>query len=353
MSKVNIAHYEGNNPWKKRQPEQPPNLDDIIENFSRNFFGGSGDTMFPIIVLLLVSFLWFISGFYVVKPAEEAIVLRFGKYYHTYGPGLHWIARGVDNKYLVNINQIYSYNYSDQMLTEDENYVKAAITVFYRVSNPRDYLFNVTDPEETLFDAVHSSLRQTIGHTHLEEILTSGKEQVRMETASLLNQILTSYGTGIVVTDVKLQEATVPAGVLSAFDDVITAREAKAAKISQGERYFKKVVPLARGKSQRILTEAQAYHDKIVLNAKAEVAKFLALLPEYTLNKKLFIDRIYLETMGEILPKLRKLYVSDNKQILYLSLADTKGLPDLAKNNLLTEIDEKLTDFNDTIAGSR
>ncbi|MEC8064160.1 MAG: FtsH protease activity modulator HflK [Pseudomonadota bacterium] len=349
MEKSEIYQYEDKNPWQRRKTEEPPNIDDLLDQFSNNLFGGSGGVLFPLFLFLVLVILWAISGFYVVKPAEQAIILRFGKYYTTNGPGLHWIAPGIDNKYLVNINQIYSYNYSDQMLTEDENYVKAAITVFYRIDNPRNYLFNVIDPEETLHDAVHSALRQTIGHTHLEEILTSGKEQVRTETATLLNQVLTSYGTGIIVTDVKLQEATVPATVISAFDDVITAREAKAAKISQGERYFKKVVPLAKGKSQRIITEAQAYHDKVVLNARADVAQYLALLPQYTTNSKILSDRLYYQTLDDILERVHKVYVSDNKQVLYLPLPNAKEGTDLLKKNILpSELEEKLSDFRDS-----
>ena len=317
----NLATFDENDPWQKKRPQQPPNLDEIFEDFGGKFFqNNNGPLFFPLLILFVVSLLWIVSGFYIVKPAQEAIVLRFGKYHATEGPGLHWIAQGLENKYVVNVNRIYTYNYSDQMLTEDENYVKASITVFYRIQSPKDFLFNVRDPEESLNDAVHSALRQTIGHTHLEEVLTSGKEVVRQDTAKLIKSILATYKTGIDVTDVKLQEATVPPSVIAAFDDVITAREAKAAKISQGERYVKKVVPLARGQSKRRLQEAQAYHDKVVLHAKADVAKFLALLPLYEKNGKLMQQRLYFDTMDSVLSRVNKIFVPDNKQILYLPI---------------------------------
>ena len=316
-----VVNFDENDPWQKKRPQQPPNLDEIFEEFGGKIISNNhGPWFVPSLVLLLLLFLWMVSGFYIVKPAQEAIVLRFGQYHATEGPGLHWIAQGLESKVVVNVNRIYSYNYSDQMLTEDENYVKAAITVFYRIASPKEYLFNVRDPDESLYDAVHSALRQTIGHTHLEEILTSGKEIVRQDTAKLLNEILSAYQTGIEVTDVKLQEATVPSTVIAAFDDVITAREAKAAKISQGERYVKKVVPLARGQSKRLLQEAQAYHDKVVLNAKADVAKFLALLPLYKQNDKLMQQRLYFDTMDTVLARVNKIFVPDNKQILYLPI---------------------------------
>ena len=319
--------YDNNDPWQKKRREDPPNLDEIFEGLNLSFLQGDyGFFFFPLLVLLVALVLWIVSGFYIVKPAQEAIVLRFGKYFDSYGPGLHWIARGIDNKYIVNTSRIYAYNYSDQMLTEDENYVKAAITVFYRIDSPKDYLFNVRDPEDTLFDAVHSALRQTIGHTDLEEVLTSGKEVVRSQTAKLLNEVLDSYGTGIEVTDVKLQEATVPQSVIAAFDDVITARETKAAKISQGERYVKKVVPLAKGKSDRILEEAHAYHAKIVLNAQADVARFLALLPEFSASPDIIQSRLYLETMQTILGRVDKVFVNNSKQILNLSTSHSKPI---------------------------
>lgn len=329
-----VFNNEEHDPWKRKNKDQPPNIDELLAQLGKHISGnsdnsssGSGMSISLLLILIVFFvFLWFVSGFYIVKPPEKAVVLRFGSYHETQGPGLHWIARGIENKYVVNVNRIENYSYSSEMLTEDENYAKVALTVFYRVKNPEHYLFNVKNPTGSLEDVVHSALRQIVGHTHLEEILTSGKEIARSQVANLVESTLSNYRTGIEVTDVKLQEATVPKNVIAAFDNVITAREDKAAKISQGQRYVKKVVPLAQGKRQRLLQEASAYYKKVVLNADSNVARYLALLPQHSLYPDILEKRLYFETMETVLERLNKVYVNkDSKQIFYVPTIRSGG----------------------------
>ena len=313
------------NPWERRKTKQPPNIDELLLKYGRQYFGNgsssssSGNTTALALLLGVLAIFWFVSGFYVIKPAEEGVLLRFGRFVERQGPGLHWMARGVNRVYIMNTNRIDTWNYSAEMLTKDENYAKVALSVFYRIGNPEDYLFRVTDPITSMENAVASALRQVIGSTDLEAILTTGKEATRREVELLVNEILDDYQTGIVVTDVKMQEATVPSSVIKAFDNVITAREIKAAKISQGERYVKDIIPKAKGKAQRAVEAAKAYQDEVILNAQADVAKFLALLPRYEKNPKLLTDRIYLETLQKTLARLNKVYVNDSRSLVYLS----------------------------------
>ena len=259
-----------NNPWERKRQKEPPTIDEIFMKYSKKYFNGgslSGGRrngfLFAIIFGVLLLF-WVLSGFYTVKPAEEGVLLRFGRYRSQVDPGLHWMARGIDSVYVLNTNRIETWNYSAEMLTKDENYAKVALSVFYRVGNPKDYLFKVQDPVTSMENAVASALRQVVGHTDLEDILTTGKEKARMQVESLVNEILDDYQTGIVVTDVKMQEATVPQSVIKAFDNVITAREEKAAKISIGERYVKDILPKARGQARRKIEEAMAYQDQVI-----------------------------------------------------------------------------------------
>lgn len=320
----NVDIMEPNDPWKRRDSQQPPNIDDIFAELSGGMLGKDSDNNLLYFLLFALVGLWALSGIYVVKPAEEAVVLRAGKYNASYGPGLHWFARGIENVYVLNTNEIDNYSYSSEMLTEDENYARVALTVYYRIKDPKDFLFNVNDPVESLQGAVQSSLRQVIGHTHLEEILTFGKEKTRADAAKLIETILARYNTGIEVTDVKLQEATVPSQVLSAFDNVITAREEKAAKISKGEQYVKRVIPEATGKARRTIEAANAKQSRVLFDAKADVAKFLALLPEYNADPTIMQKRLYYQTMQRVLPRVSKVFSSAEKPVLFLSVPSSK-----------------------------
>ena len=322
MAAPSASKMNDHNPWERKRPQQPPNLDEILAKLKRKYTGGGGngpsDSGWFMILLAVIGVFWVLLGFYVVRPAEEGVQLRFGRMHTRVQPGLHWMARGIDQLYVLNTNRIETINYSSEMLTRDENYAKVALSVFYRIGNPEDYLFRVADPITSLENAVSSALRQVIGHTDLEAILTTGKEKARADVEALVNEILDDYRTGIVVTDVKMQEATVPATVIKAFDNVITAREEKAAKISQGERYVKDIIPKAIGKASREVEEARAYQDQVILNAQADVAQYLALLPLYQKDSKLLTDRLYFETMQKVLGRLNKVYVSNTNALLYL-----------------------------------
>lgn len=318
-----LALRESKDPWKRNNRNNPPDIDELLSELGGKFNssgGGKASPWFKYGLIFALVGLWAISGLYIVRPAENSVMLRFGRYITTLGPGLHWVAPGLEQRYIVNTNEIVVYSYASEMLTKDENYARVALTVYYRKADPYKFLFSVNDPEESLRGALQSALRQVIGHTHLEDILTSGKESARIEVTELTKQILEAYQTGLEITDIKLQEATAPIQVMPAFDNVIVAREEKAAKISQGERYVKKVIPVARGKAARIKEAAQAYAKQVVLNAKADTAKYLALLPEYEKDSELLTQRIYFESMAKVLSKTQKLFVSDPKQLLLLNV---------------------------------
>lgn len=336
-SKMNNEH----NPWERKKTNQPPNIDELFSQFGKKYFkgGGAGQEPTNSYLFILIGFLlilWILSGFYTIKPAERGTLLRFGRYQSTVEPGLHWRAKGIDSLYVLNTNRIETWNYSAEMLTKDENYAKVALSVFYRIGNPKDYLFRVQDPVTSMENAVSSALRQVIGHTDLEAILTIGKEEARAQVEALVNEILDEYKTGIEVTDLKMQEATVPQTVIKAFDNVITAREEKAAKISQGERYVKGILPKALGKARRIIEESKAYQDRVILGAEADVARFLALLPQYKNDSQLLTDRLYLEMLQNVLGRVNKVYVKDSKSLLYLPVTQGAGaqLPGLVNEVL-------------------
>ncbi|MCK4608221.1 MAG: FtsH protease activity modulator HflK [Gammaproteobacteria bacterium] len=330
--------------WHKRpKPEGPPDLDELMNKLQHklnslfrgkkrkiSLVGGDGSGSKPSslpgfglfsVVILIILVLWALSGIFIVSPAERAAVLRFGKYEATVGPGPHWIPRFVESRYVVNVQRVATYPYNSEMLTKDENIVSVAVAVQYRIDNVRNYLFNVTDPDASLQQATASALRQVVGHTTLDDILTTGRELVREQVTKQLNSILARYHTGIVVTDVALQPAKPPESVTEAFDDVNKAREDEQRYINQARAYQQKVVPIAEGRASRIMQAADAYRQQVILNASADTAKYLALLPQYERAPRVTRERLYLNAIESVLKQSSKILVdAPSGNVMYLPL---------------------------------
>jgi len=338
-----------NDPWNngnKRPQDNPPDLDVIFTKLVNRFkalFGGQqrsntpsgsnnstssqagvgkGGTFLLVAGLVLALIIWVLAGIFIVDPAERAVVLRFGKYTETLMPGPHWIPHFIESKYIVNVNKVYNYSYSEMMLTKDENIVSVSIAVQYKVSNAEDYLFNVNNPVESLKQATASALRQVIGSTSLDDVLTVGREKVRQEVAVQIAETLKSYNAGLMVTDAAMQPAKAPEEVKDAFDDAIKAQEDEQRYINQAQAYAMGVVPTAQGQAKRIEQEALAYKEQVVLIAQGDIARFVALLPEYKIAPEVTRQRLYLETMENVLSKSSKIVVDtgSNNNMLYLPL---------------------------------
>jgi membrane protease subunit HflK len=269
----------------------------------------------------LIVLVWILWGIFIVGPAEQAVILRFGQYTGTVGPGPHWIARGIEDAYIVNEQRIATYSYDAEMLTKDENIVSVAVAVQYRIDNARDYLFNVVKPNESLQQATASALRQVIGQTNLDQVLTSGREQIRQQVQTQITATLSRYKTGLLVTDVAMQPARAPDEVKEAFDDAIKAQEDEQRFENQAQSYAMQVVPIAVGQAKRLIAEANAYQQQVVLHAQAETAPFLALLPEYKKAPAIMRERIYLETLQKVFTDTNKVLVDTNgNNMFYLPL---------------------------------
>lgn len=327
-----------NDIWSKRPKRQgPPDLDELINKLQQkinSFFGrkkktpAGGDATTKTsnfkwiwFLLFIVVLIWFLSGIFIVSPAKRAAVLRFGKYASTVGPGPHWIPRIIESRRIVNVQNISTFPYKAEMLTKDENIVSVAIAVQYRIANVRDYLFNVVDPNVSLQQATASALRQVIGQTTLDEILTTGREDAREQITQQLNDILNRYHTGLVITDVTLQPAQPPEAVTEAFDDVNKAREDEQRYVNYAKAYQQKVVPIAQGRAARIAREAEAYQQQVILDAKAKTVRFLALLPQYERAPVVTRERLYLDAITAVLSKSTPIVV-DTKggNVMYLPL---------------------------------
>ncbi|GAC32387.1 FtsH protease activity modulator HflK [Paraglaciecola polaris] len=323
-----------NDPWKNRggRDQGPPDLDEVFKNILNKFGkfgggkGGSSDGKgFGLGISLVVGLLvivWFISGFYTIREAERGVVLRFGEFSHFVEPGLRWKPTFIDSVLPVDVQTVRSLPSSGSMLTEDENVVRVEMEVQYRILEPYKYSFSVTSPETSLSQAFDSAIRYVVGHSKMDDVLTSGREVARQNVREELQAILEPYDMGISIVDMNFKDARPPEEVKAAFDDAIAAQEDEQRFINEAEAYSREIEPRARGQVNRMAEEAQAYKEQSILKAQGEIARFEELLPQYQAAPKVTRSRIYLETLESVYANTSKILV-DTKgsgNMLYLPL---------------------------------
>ena len=290
--------------------------------------GGFGLVWIGLVLLLAV---WLFNAIYIVDEQEQAVILRFGKYHETVGPGLNIYFPPFDRKFQANVTRERSYSKQGQMLTEDENIIEVPLTVQYKINDLQAFVLNVEDPEASLQHATDSAVRHVVGSTAMDQVLTEGREAMAGEVKERLQRFLDNYGTGIVVTQVNLQSAAAPREVQEAFDDVIRAREDEQREKNQAESYANGVIPEARGQAQRMLEEASGYRDAVISRAQGEADRFTKLVAEYRKAPEVTRERLYLETMQEVMGNTSKVLVTGDKgqnNLLYLPLdkmIDSRG----------------------------
>jgi len=208
------------------------------------------------------------------------------------------------------------------MLTKDENVVRVEMNVQYRVINAEQYLFSATDPANSLSHATDSALRYVVGHTTMDDLLTTGRELVRQQTEVELKKIIESYKLGFTIVDVNFLPARPPEEVKGAFDDAIAAQEDEERYIREAEAYALSIEPQARGQVRRLEQQAKAYKEQQILKATGEVARFMKLLPAYQSAKEVTRERIYLETIEEVYNNTSKIMidVEGGNNMMYLPL---------------------------------
>lgn len=262
---------------------------------------GKGFGLIVGIVVAIVIVIWAIAGFFTVQPAEQGVVLRFGQYVRTVNPGLHWIPRFIESKYVVNVDQVNAIDLSQDMLTQGENFVKVSFAVQYKVDNLKDFLFNVNDPISSLQQIVDSAVRQVVGTSTLDNILTVGRGKITTDVQAQIEKLVKRYKNGVDIVSVQMQPAQPPKAVQAAFDDVIKAREDNQRLQSEAEGYANKIVPVAKGQANAMLKAAHADAAQSVLLAKGQVAMFDAILPKYKAAPSVTANRLYFETMEKAL----------------------------------------------------
>jgi membrane protease subunit HflK len=222
----------------------------------------------------------------------------------------------------VNLTQVRQVNDRQSMLTKDENIVDVELTVQYRVSSVEEFLFNVDDPDTTLKQATKSAVRETVGRSEMDFILTEGRQAIADKTKQLLQERLDEYKAGLVVTEVNLQQAQPPEAVQAAFADAIKAREDQQRLKNEAEAYANDRLPKARGAAARQVAEATAYRDQVVARAEGDASRFTALVAEYRKAPQVTRDRMYLDSMTDVMGGSSKILIDVDKgnPMLYLPL---------------------------------
>lgn len=329
----------GRDPWnqgpKRGDNRKPPQLDDVLKRFKERFGGkgggGSAGGGLPKhlpsgligLGVIVIAGLWLASGAYVVDEQERAVVLRFGQHVGTTSPGLHWhLPWPVEDVEIVNVTGVRSVREEATMLTQDENIIDVELSVQYRVSNVEEYVFQISDPDLTLKQATKAAVRQVVGQSKMDFILTDGREEVADETKRVLQELLDQYKAGLAVTEVNLQQAQPPEPVQASFADAIKAREDQARLKNEAEAYANSRLPRARGAAARQIAEATGYREQVVAKAEGDASRFDQLLNEYRKSQKVTKERLYLDMMQSVLGNSNKILIDADKSnpMLYLPL---------------------------------
>ncbi len=335
----------GGGPWGGQRPPggggmgggQQPNIEEMLrrsqDKVRRIMPGGFGSGRGIAIVILIVALLWGLSGFYRVQENERGLELVFGKWNEQVtSPGLRWrwptpigevLTPAVTQINRLNIGFRDSENVGGRsssprdilgeslMLTSDQNISDVDFTVQWRIANPADYLFNILAPEATVKAAAESAMREVVGQTKLDDLLTTAREGVQDDTRVLLQAILDEYGAGINIERVQLQKTEAPPPVIDAFNDVQRARQDQERLQNQAEAYRNRIVPTARGEAAGLLEEAAAYRERVIKEAQGEAARFDQIFETYRVAPDVTRRRLYIETLRDVLVGANKVIIDE------------------------------------------
>ena len=345
-------------PWGNRGRQQgPPDLDEILRKLQTRWgrvfgrrpirggrsggsgsgrgFGRGGFVGAGLVAAVLVA-AWWLAGIWIIQEPEKGVVLRFGAYHRTMDPGFNWAPYFIDSVITVNVDRVRNaeIGFRNQgtsvavvprealMLTEDENIVDLQFAVQYRVKDPGQFLFENSEPEIALRQATESAVREIVGRSRMDFVLTEGRGAVAAETQGLIQEILDRYKTGLHVMSVNMQNAQPPTQVQDAFLDAIKAREDQERIINEAKAYQADVVPKARGEANAILAEAEAYRQRVEAIALGDASRFEQVLQAYRVAPQVTRDRLYLEAVESVLANTSKVLVDipEGNNLMYLPL---------------------------------
>jgi membrane protease subunit HflK len=341
----------GGGPWGSGSGgggKEPPDLDEILrrgqDRMRRVMRGGGGGggngaggigggvprTFLFLLGLLLLAGVAFYGFFYRVNPDEQGIVLRFGKYERWEGPGLHWRwPYPIEEVRLPKVTQQRTIEVgaarstigardSGLMLTGDGSVVDVRFVVFWRISPDKSengdtgveqFLFNIAQPETTVREVAESAMREVVGQSSLQPLLTGGRQQTQEEVQKLMQKTLDYYRAGIKIDQVQLKEVDPPEEVIGSFREVAAAAQEKETLVKQAQTYADQVTPRARGEADRIVAAAEGYRDQTVAEATGQAARFLKVYDEYKKAPDVTRERLYLEMQERVLEGADKIII--------------------------------------------
>jgi len=344
----------GGNPWGSggggpQRPSgrpNPPDLEKVFNEFKSSLGGkvpGSGAPkrliIFGLIILLGI---WAATGFYRVNPQQQGVVLRFGEWIRTTGPGLHYhlpfpieqvmtpdVTR--DNRLEFGFRDIAGSSATRRdiideslMITGDENIVDIDFVVFWRIADAGAYLFNLAEPDETIKVAAEAVMREIIGQTAIQTALTEGRQSIQVAVRQKLQELLDEYKSGVRVREVQLLAVDPPGDVIDAFNDVQRARQDRDRLKNQAEAFRNDIVPRARGQAAQLIAEAEAYREEVMNRAKGDASRFDQVFSAYQADKAVTRERIYIETIEEVFGNIEKIIIDEDGQsvVPYLPLKE-------------------------------
>ena len=312
----------GQGPRPSGPPGSPPDLEDIIrkgqDRLKRALPGGGGSSaaLFGLIAVGLVA-LWAYQAVYTVQPDELAVELRFGKPKEQLSqPGLHfhwWPMETVEKvntaEKLVNIGEVRGSTSSGLMLSGDQNIVDVKFSVAYQVANPTAYLFNVADPDVMVRQVAESAMREVVGRRPAQDVFRDDRQGIAGNVRDIIQQTLDSYGTGMTVNAISIEDAAPPREVADAFDEVQRAEQDEDRFVEESNQYSNQKLGQARGEAAQVREDAAAYKNRVVQEAQGEAQRFISVYDEYAKAPDVTRKRLYLETMEKVLQGSGKVIV--------------------------------------------
>lgn len=325
-------------PWSNpRRSGKPPNIDEAINRLQKKFggaMGGAGGAKGVAVVGALLVGVWLLSGIYTIDAGQRGIELQFGKYTDTTTAGPHWhLPYPIGSVIKVNVDEFRDKQLKMSALTNDENIVEVRIGSQFVIADPVKYLFNVRDPDGTLSDVMQSAIREVIGSKKMDNVLTDGRTEIATLVRDRMQEMLNGYDTGLKVQSVNLQDVQPPEAVQPAFEDAIRAREDEQRYISEASAYSNKIIPQARGDAAQIDEQAKGYESKITNLALGEASRFTQLLKSYQMAPDLTRERMYLDTMAGVLAKNKSVVIDSGQSsnVFYLPLGGDQRATAVAK----------------------
>ncbi|MBI1422888.1 MAG: FtsH protease activity modulator HflK [Gammaproteobacteria bacterium] len=331
-------------PWGKQRGEQgPPDLDEIVKNLQRKFrglFGGRGGGggsgrggaggfggVIGVLVALLV--IWAVySSVYILNERQNGVVLRFGKYVTTIQPGFNLrLPYPIETVNIVDVQTIQSFTVGQGtnealMLTKDKNIVDIEYVVQFQVSDAKKFVLNTKDPVVSLEQATQTAVREMVGQNDMDYVQTQGRSEFAIKSKERIQQILERYNTGLTVTNFNMQKAQPPRQVIPAYEEVNAAQQDKEAEINKAEAFANTIIPKAEGQADQIRVQAEQYKQTLIARATGDADRFKQLLAQYEKAPAVTRERLYLETMQEVISRSKKVLVDIKKgnNLLYLPL---------------------------------